>query len=419
MPEFQWRAFQGQGETWTNTLNISGFAGTEPLTASIYKGNTQAAVLTVTPAWNTSVNQTTPPTLIDTSITGVQFNAMIPGAYFVLIGVADGSAALQKGFLDLYPAPGGTPPLFERALTTPAQLQAIFPSMSQDEIDYLPFAIRAATRHIETYCQHPLVLDSYDHVIRPSNSIRLRLRSRPVVEVSRVASTLSSALMMSYGGSAQMASVRTATASPTSMAIVALTFSATDAGVTTSTTINVTTYPTFDLLAAAINALGGGWSATVAPMMGSWPTSEAFGTPGTRGAIREQLDLTVYSQPLGQFWIDADRGWLEVNESVPGGFLVPNPRVERYDTRRFGVRCSYRAGYATTVADVALGCYPVPEDLEVATAITARSIAQADLIAGPVKTQSVKDRSYTLKDSYEIIPDAAKSMLASYIDVVF
>ncbi len=311
----------------------------------------------------------------------------------------------------------------------------MLPTMTQDQIDFLPFALRSATRAIETYCQRPLVMDSYDHILRPNNSIKLRLRARPIVEVSRVASTLMAGLVITYTGSAQTASVQTITGSPTSMAVVTLTFSSTIAGVTTTSAINVTTYATFDLLAAAINALGGGWGATVGNQMGSWSTGEAFGNPGVRGSVMEALDLNVYSRPLGQYQVDPDRGTIELGEFIPGGTLIVNPRVERWDTRRWGVRCTYRAGYAVTAADIALGYYSVPEDLQAACVMTCYAIMESAPMAGPVKSQSVKDRSYTLKDSHNVIPDAAsatlnvrvrdfipdaaKGLLASYVEVVF
>ena len=44
MPEeFLWRGFQTQGETFTNTLDASGFTGTEQLVASVYLGDTRPA----------------------------------------------------------------------------------------------------------------------------------------------------------------------------------------------------------------------------------------------------------------------------------------------------------------------------------------------------------------------------------------
>ena len=374
--------------------------------------------MTLTPTWDTSVNRTAPPTLINTPVTGAQFSSLAPGSYSVLLGLLSGQAALSKGLLTVYPAPGGTAPLFERALATPSLAQDILPELSQDEIDWLPFALRAATRAMETYCGQPLVMDTYDHIMRPRGSIRFRLKAKPIVEVSRVASdVIAGCLVTNNTSGLSSAGMQVITTGPNLLQIKSLTFSTQGNGTATGPqTILLSSLGVnaqFTDLATAINALGNGWSATTTAPGSMKSLSDAFGTPGVRGCNNETPWIHTHSNILGWWYDNPEQGWIEVNEPIPGGFLIKNPRVERTDTRYWGIRFTYRAGYAVSQADIALGYFPVPEDLAAGACYTAYSLIQSAPMAGPVGSQTVKDRSYTLKEAHEIIPPAVRDMLSA------
>lgn len=422
MAEFLWRGFQGQAETFQNTLNASDFAGTEGLIASVYLGDTQAAILTLAPAWDVSSAQTTPPTKINTAITAAQFSSLAPGSYAVLMGLASNNAALQKGILTVYPGPGGTAPLFERALATPALAQDILPELTQDQIDWLPFALRSATRAIETYCGRPLVMDSYDHIMRPKGGVtRFRLRAKPLVEISRVAADVISGCIVSNNSTGlSSATMQTITMAPNSLQIKSLVFSTQGPSPTTASILlsSLGANALFSDLATAINLLGNGWGATTNSPGAGIELTDAFGTPGTRGILNENPWIHTHSNKLAWWWDNPDQGFIEVNEPIPGGYLIQNPKKEKSDTRYWGIRFTYRAGFAVSQADIALGYYPVPEDLAAATAMTAYALIESAPMAGPVQTQAVKDRSYTLKDAHHVIPDAAKDMLSRYVEFV-
>ncbi len=418
--DFEIRAFQGQALTRTVTLNPpSAFLGTELLTGSVYYGDTQAAVLTTVPTW-TAGQVSGSYDLVDFSLTALQLASIPPGSYAVLIGLAGGTAALAKGFLEVYEAPGGLPTPYYRSLVTPARAQSFLPQISREQLDTLPFALAAATRAIETYVGRPLVLDSYDHIIRPNNSRRLRLRTRPVVELSRVKAGACAAIQLDSGlGTGDQATVRVIPTAPNSLAIDSLVFNSTVAGGTTSQTLMMADYGVIQDLADAINALGNGWMALAYAGTSGLPASEMYGTPGVIGVLGQRPYLMVHTDWLGWQWLDPDQGILEVNQSIPGGFGVPNLRMEVGDSRDRGVRVSYRAGYATAAADIALGYYPVPEDLQSACIMTCNAILETTPMQGPVKSQSVKDRSYVLQDNPSVIPKSCEVILMKYQDVVF
>lgn len=422
MAEIEIRAFQGQGATFTATINRSGFAGTETLTASVYRGDTQAALLTITPVWNTGTDQTTPPRLVDFPFTGPQLSALAPGAYAILLGLADNTAAFAKGILEVYPAPGGTPPPFERSLASVARAQSMLPELRQDQIDYLPSALRAATRAIETYCGGPWVLTTYDKIIRPKAGLpQVRLNTRKAVDVQRVAvDVVCGCLVSNASVGIGAASLQATIAAPGSLQVKSLAFKVTTNGAVASQSLALANYATFNDLAAGINGLGNGWAATAGSgRVGTIACTEAFGTPTARSVLDGPIWVHTHSDPLGWQWVNPEQGIVEINEPIPGGFLVPNPRVERSDSRYWGIRFTWRAGYAVQQADIDLGYEPVPDDLQDATIMTAKAVIEAGPMAGPVKSQTVKDRSYVLKDMHAVIPDAAKDILAGYQYAIF
>ncbi len=416
--DFEIRAFQGKGESFIVTLSGGTFVG-EPLAATIGAGDTSPAALTITPTWVAPVAPETAYTQVALSFTATQLSTLTQGPYSILVSLADSSAALAKGFLEVYPAPGGISLPYYRCLASPAFAQSFLPELSREQLDTLPAALVTATRAIESYVGRPLILDSYDHILRPNNSIRFRLKARPVVEVSRVSSdVIAGAILSNSTSTASAATVQTITTGPNSLQIKSLVFALTISGVTTTQTITMSGYNTFGDLVTAINALGNGWGASSQPPFSSLPVADAFGTPGVRGVLREEPWIHTHSQRLGWYWSDPEQGYVELNEPIPGGFLIRNPRVERSDTRYWGVRFTYRAGYAVTAADIALGYYPVPEDLQTACVMTANNIIETVPMMGPLISQSVKDRSYTLRDDPSIIPRPAQMLLQRYQDFV-
>lgn len=415
MAEFEMRGIQGQVVAQTLTLDGGTFTGSETLAATIGVGDNQAAALSLVPTW--SSGQTTY-TDVDLSLTAVQTLALPWGVYNVQVGVDDGSAPLAYGWLTIYPGPGGTGTPYWRSLASPATAAAYLPNLTQDQQDVLPHALAAATRAIEGYVQRPLVLDSYDHVIRPQNTSKLRLRTKPVVELTRCAAGLTSAVTIS-NTTATAATVNFVLSAPGSLRVTSLVFISTSAGVATSQTVALASYGTLTLLTAAINALGNGWSATLGDSAnGDVASTEVVGTVGARDARHGTVDLLIHTQPLTGYWCEPDQGYVEIGDCFPGNGLIASPR-ERGDSRLWGVRVTYRAGYAYLKADSDLGYYPVPEDLAAACVMTASAIIESAATVGPVKSQTVKDRSYTLSDVKTDIPDQAKLILARYTEPVF
>ena len=412
--DLELRAIQGEATAYTLTLTAP-FNGTETLSLSVGVGDDQAAITTLTPTW--TAGQTTGAyTDVDASINSATSASLAWGVYDVGLTVGTGTVSAVKGTLTVYPGAGGTSRPFQRLLASPAQARSYLPSLTRDQYDTMSVALLAATRAVEAYCQRPLVLDSYDHFVRPNNSNKIRLRSRPVVELTRCASGQQAAFWV-QNTTADMATVNQVLTAPNSLLPTSLVFKSTVSGTTTTQTLTVGSYATISSLVTAINALGNGWAATAYSPVSSYPTSELFASVGARDARYGRPEFYVSEKPLDSYWLDNDRGVIEINQGVTGYFLVPNPRIEQRDTRLWGIRCTYRAGYAYLKADSDRGYYTVPEDLAAATIMTAQAILESTPTLGPVKSQSVKDRSYVLRDSIDVIPDVAKSILVRYSQV--
>lgn len=420
--QFWMRAVQGGGASVTVALGPTAtFNGNEPLTGVVYRGDNQDAIVTFTPEWSLNQQQGYF-AKVDVFLTSVQTMNLPPGSYTILLSLADKSMSLASGLLIIYPGPGGASTPFYRCLVTPATAQMYLPDITQQQFDSLPYTLVSATWAIERYCGWPLALDTYDHIVRPEAGIfRFRLKARPVTEILRVSADVGPGVEITNGLSGLSgATVQTVLLQPGRlMDVKQLVFKTTINGIVTSQTITLDDFPTFGALASGINALGYGWTAkSIIPFVGL-PTTEAFGSPETRNALNQWIWVHTHCMPIGQYWANTERGWIELNEPIPGGYLIPNLKVERTDSRYWGARVTYRAGFATTEEDIALGYQPVPEDLQIATVATALSMMESIPQSGPINQQSIAGRQYSLKRTFNLIPDSVISLLAPYRKLTF
>ncbi len=120
-------------------------------------------------------------------------------------------------------------------------------------------------------------------------------------------------------------------------------------------------------LGAAINALGGGWSATVQTPYANYPASDLYGSEATMGArSASAAKLDVFSTDIGTARVDMASGcvYLAPGDSGVGGGPGNVWQWPGYDDVMMGanawrgeVFCAYTAGYAATPEDVQQACY--------------------------------------------------------------
>jgi hypothetical protein len=400
---FQITAVQGTDHAFTVDASGGTFIGSEALTAVVTRGDGQAALLSLTPAWSDATEgQAT------LSLSTANLATLTPGPYLVLVK-AD-AVLIAIGQLAVVPNVGvGTP---ARALVTPAEAIGLIPALAtdQDGFNMLPFVLEAATRRCEEYCGRELVLSSFDRLYSLNQNSAIILHSRPVPVVSRCQTALGVGIEIRYTGAAEQATVTVAPTTPDVLTVSALTLKSVASGVETTTTLTLSTYVTIADLVAAIVAVTG-WTAST--FYGTTATTELFGTPGIFGAKAATVTIPIYSQQVYQYFVDTFRGRIEFDPGILStSSYLPN------DFRQYGVRIAYRAGFAYLAADLTAGYAPAPADLKIACVMTARALLDSADQTGLVKSQTVKDRSYTVNTEAVAIPPVAASILASYMDAI-
>jgi hypothetical protein len=411
-----WEATQGVSQSFTIQVRdgagnpiLGQYAGTELLACVVWAGADQSAAANLTPTWVSG-----PLGTVKVLLSGAVTATVLAGLYEVSVQLADGSEMLWVGFLDLSPAAGTAT---YRSLAKLSDVQALLPDLfgNPHALDALPVALEAATRAIETYCRRLLVLTSFDRIYRPARTRKIQLHTWPVPILSRIKTDLAVVASITCSNTInQVATVQMTATGPHTNALATLTFSRIASGVPSTTTVGG--------LVSAINALGGGWAATVAAPFASWPVSELNANPGTFGGL-DGLDLQAFTRDISRYNLDPINGVIELTENRPQAFRYADHSfgfgygfgyAGASDPRYAGVRVQYRGGYAVSSGDVALGYQPVPADLRTACVMTAQAILEGVPAAGPVSEQAVKDRSYKLKDDHQIIPMSARIILGRY-----
>lgn len=293
--------------------------------------------------------------------------------------------------------------------------------------DMLGQALEAATSALEGYCRRILVLTSFDKLYRPGRTRKIYLHTWPVAIVTGMSWGLDYAGVIANVGGAQIANVSMLPVSTYSNSVTSITLNSTSSGVVaTPILLPLSQYPTFGALLAAISGAGNGWQGS-APnsLYNEWPTSRLNYQAGSFGAVQNQVELQIYNTDLMRYNVDVDLGTIEMTQNFPEAF--------RYADRSFGigfgwawsgateprnsnVRVIYRAGYAITQADLELGYRPVPAALKTACIYTANSILQGVAMSGPVQSQSVTGRSYTLRSDPSAVPHEARVLLTREIN---
>jgi hypothetical protein len=96
------RVSQGLGSAWTITARAedgtpyTGFAGTEPLSASVRVGRDQPVLFTLSPSWLDHTQGT-----VTLPIPGSSTAAVLPGRYLLDVFLTDLTADLYEGFLEV------------------------------------------------------------------------------------------------------------------------------------------------------------------------------------------------------------------------------------------------------------------------------------------------------------------------------
>jgi hypothetical protein len=183
---------------------------------------------------------------------------------------------------------------------------------TSDEDATIAALITAVSRAIENNCWRTFSVTSYDEIYPGNDRPELVLRNYPLVSVERVAYGPMPVLrVINTSSSNQRATVKV-TAVGVELIHVA-------SGVATTDDILFSAQPTLTALAAAITALGNGWTGTVLdPANDLRASADLRALQGAFAAMNVNADLKLHLSELSAFNVDAERGIL-TSDWLPGG----------------------------------------------------------------------------------------------------
>ena len=296
-------------------------------------------------------------------------------------------------------------------------------SLTSAQTTELPSVITQASRAIERFCDRILAGPVLcDEVIEPGRTRTLRLKQRPVSDITRVVSSPWGVMNVSNidttNSDASVKLTVTGDAPYTQSALTGLSLFSLKAGVATTTPLSFTTYSTLGQLAAAINLIPG-WQATVAGSGSStsydnFPCSYLSLELGSRAALGVQVPLWAFITAVTDYNADFQRGILTIGGGwpftglpllgwVPDTFRFPDRTWGA--NKRFGqVRCIYSAGYTT-----------IPDDLKRACIQVVQAFFASEELNGLVRMERAGTDAYELAPmSDDLVRVAAGGMLRQY-----
>ena len=274
---------------------------------------------------------------------------------------------------------------------------------------YLASLITAASDAVRQTCRRELTLSAFAEYHSGGIYIRepLRLRQFPVVEITRVAAGPRPALLVQNVDAItnQRATVETTV---TSLRLVRIA-----SAVLTTSDLLYATYPTVAALAAAVNALGGGWSATIRNDFANWPSADFKPLQGAVSALLGGRDLEMYSETVQPFtgW-PYSAGDAQGDDGFQGaaGWRLDEETGElfgRFPRGQLNIRIDYSAGFAIVPQAVQEACVQVVQDLY-----------QAGLVNNTLKKATLGPSSMELKNTSTAVQMSPKVqlLLAPYVD---
>lgn len=226
------------------------------------------------------------------------------------------------------------------------------PSATSSDDPLIDFLISSVSKAVQRYTKRDFTRTSYDELYsgKGDNHTLLELRQYPILSVESVRYELATVLK------AQNTSTTTnqqARVSVTSNGIKLLRVAS---GTSTTNQLLFSSYATMTLMAAAITAVGNGWSGQVeSSTYNNWPSADLRNWQGSYFALNQWAELKLHVSELASYQVDERRGWL----------LRANPLADTsWDNRDKwtwprgynNYRVQYTAGYDNIPDDVQEAC---------------------------------------------------------------
>jgi hypothetical protein len=252
---------------------------------------------------------------------------------------------------------------------------------------YLASLVTAASEAVRRECGREFILSAFTEYHSGGIYIReaLRLRQYPVAEITRVAASPRPAMLVE---NVDPITNQRATFETTATALRLVTVAS---AVLTTTDLLYATYPTVAQLAAAVNGLGDGWSASVRNEFANWPSADFKALQGAVGALNGGRDLEMYTEMVQPF-----AAWPLAGDFDDGFQSATGWRLDEHTGELFGrfprgqlnIRIDYRAGYSTVPQAIQEACVQLTQDLY-----------QAALVNNTLQKSTLGASSVTLKNT--------------------
>ena len=204
--------------------------------------------------------------------------------------------------------------------------------------------VTACSKAIKRFTRREFDSQAFDELYPGTSGQALILNHIPIINVARVAYGPTTVLLVTNASSANQRATVQVTASGLDLTRVA-------SGISTINSLTFAANVTLTALAAAITALGNGWSAQVADSRyANWPSADLRAAQGAFFAKDANAELRIHVNELTDYDMDANRGLL---------FRAGSYLVEDLGGWTGGVnywRVVYTAGFATVPEDVQEAC---------------------------------------------------------------
>lgn len=272
-----------------------------------------------------------------------------------------------------------------------------------------------ASAAVRRYCgDRDFTRGTYTQVLTPALDGTVLLAQFPVNRVTRASGSRAAGLTIANTDRAGHTRATVGFSSTgdeaTGIAGTGLALGRVTGGLALESALAFAVYPTLGALAAAVNALGFGWTATVGVNLAAWPSADLCGGDTARNAF-SGAELQVFADDLDDCRLDRATGLLAVG-SRGGSARFDGPRWGPYQDP---VSDDLRGGGAVLVSYDA-GFDLVPAPVQQATAIVGLALLDKLRIDSSLASASLGNTSFAWRDAELIaaIPRSARDLLSPY-----
>ena len=287
--------------------------------------------------------------------------------------------------------------------------------LGQGQVNLLPRLVTRASRLVRRYLNRKITRATYDETYTIDPGGTLLTREYPINQLLAVRANLTAVLTIqnldTTTNQDAWVSFNLTGDWYTGQSLTGITLTRYASGVEVDSSLSFATYPTIQALAAAINALGNGWSAQAISPYELWGTADILQVQGSFPALGDTASLKIHT---GRIKIDA-------YDAESGIINIAGPAIEPVDSIRFGpftqtsldnldmdpaflaYRVKYDAGYDT-----------VPEDLQDSVIEVVKAMMERKSTDSTVVSESDGVASSTIRAFIGSLPDSVQATLNLY-----